>query len=304
MFDDIQNERLQVFTSDVTIVKPIGEITLLRFLQAIGEMKPELLSIYKKIQKAELDNDIKLKGELKRKLFYFIPAVKLNPKGRRSYKDIIHFTGLMHLDFDHIENAKEFKTYIFQKYDFIIAAWISSSGKGVKCLVKIPVVKTVDEYKSYFWGLTNIVMNKYKGFDTAPQNCVLPLFLSPDSEILVAGEFTTWETKGLNPKDIAPQIMPFKHNPNFDTKYYKWAISNTKKAIDNIVDNGHPQLRAISFSLGGYVGAGYIKHGEAVNLINKLIDSNNYLSKKANVYKKTAITMINKGQLMPLYFKN
>jgi len=55
--------------------------------------------------------------------------------------------------------------------------------------------------------------------------------------------------------------------------------------------------------LGGYVGANYIDYNDAITLINRLIDSQSYLSKKPDVYKKTAKTMIDKGINQPTYIK-
>lgn len=297
----INNNIIQVFTSNVKNVRPIGNVSFSRFLNAIGDMKPELLDIYKQIKQAEIDGDIKKKHDLKMQLYYFTPCVILDPQGRRSYKDIQQFTGFMHLDFDYIDNAQELKHYLFEKYDFIIAAWLSASAKGIKCLVSVPVVDSVKQFKSYFWGLAEI-MNQYKGFDTSPQNAVLPLFLSPDENILIAEDFTTWTKTGINPKDIQRPIAKYKYDYNGNSKQKDWAISNIQKAIDKIVDNGHPQLRAAAYSLGGYVGGGYIPLFEAQDIIENMIRSNAYLSKKANIYIKTSVTMIQKGQQSPLFF--
>ena len=74
-----------------------------------------------------------------------------------------------------------------------------------------------------------------------------------------------------------------------------------QRHIDQICDNGHPQLRKAAYSLGGYVGAGYIDLNRAIDFINDAITHNAYLTQKALTYKKTAKTMINKGLLTPLY---
>ena len=74
-------------------------------------------------------------------------------------------------------------------------------------------------------------------------------------------------------------------------------------ALNKITDAGHPILRATSYALGGYCGAGYIQKDYAIQMIEKMIRSNSYLSKKPDVYIKTAITMINKGEAQPLFLK-
>ena len=304
---EINKNIIQVFTSDVRKVRPIGNITIERLFNGIGKMDIKLKSVYDKIKQAEIDGDIKTKHDLKMKLYYFTPCVLVDPNGKRSYKDIQQFTGLMHLDFDHIDDSEEFKNYLFERYDFIIAVWISSSGKGIKCLVNIPVIEFTDykegikEFKSYFWGLAKI-MNQYKGFDPSPQNAVLPLFLSPDENILIAEKFTIWTKKGTNPNDIQRPTIQYKYDYNSDSRYKNWSISNIEKAINKITDNGHPQLRAAAYSMGGYVSAGYISQYEAFEVLESFIKSNYYLSQKANVYIKTSQTMIRKGQQTPIYF--
>jgi len=74
------------------------------------------------------------------------------------------------------------------------------------------------------------------------------------------------------------------------------------RKINSIVDNGHPQLLKIAFTLGGYVGGGYLTKDEAENLIHNLIEQNSYLSKGISGYKKTASSCIRDGLNKPLYF--
>ena len=191
-------------------------------------------------------------------------------------------------------------TILFNEYDFIIAAWLSASRKGVKAFVKIPEANTVDEYKSYFWGLALEEMQQYIGFDTAPQNAVLPMFMSYDKDIKIRTNYTTWTKKGENPKQIIPR-EDHNYKVYSNDKYSKASVTNTEKAINKIIDNGHPQLRAAATALGGYVGAGYISKVDAEQLIMSLIRSNEYLSKGIDGYIKTGITMINAGMNKPLY---
>ena len=70
--------------------------------------------------------------------------------------------------------------------------------------------------------------------------------------------------------------------------------------FDKITDNGHPQLRSIALSMGGWVAQGYLTEMEAQSLGEQHINFNSYLSKKANVYKKTLSTFIREGMKSPL----
>jgi hypothetical protein len=202
---------------------------------------------------------------------------------------------LLVLDFDHLESdiAVEFKEYLFNEYKFIITAWLSASRHGVRALVKIPICHSVDEFKQYFAGIEKH-LNCYNGFDKAPKNCILPMFISYDAEILHRTDAQTWTTKHI---EIVPtQVKQYVINDKTST--IERIIA---KKINVIVDAEHPQLRAAAYLMGGYVGAGYIDQHEAINIMHQMIDGNAYLSQKASIYKKTSDTMINKGILQPTY---
>jgi hypothetical protein len=74
------------------------------------------------------------------------------------------------------------------------------------------------------------------------------------------------------------------------------------RKMNEIINNGHPQLRRISYTLGGYVGGGYLSQNEAEELTHNLIEHHRYLSKGISGYKKTASTFIKKGMEKPLSF--
>jgi len=204
----------------------------------------------------------------------------------------------MVLDFDHLDPdyAQEFKYFLINEYHFIIATWLSASKCGVRALVNIPQATSVDEFKSYFNGLAHFEMDQYRGFDKAPQNCVLPLFLSYDPDLLCGDTPNIWNKTFTQTKKAA--IVQYKYSPN-PSRVEKIM----KAAIDKIHDNGHPQLRGAAFSLGGYVASGYISEDEANALIYHLIETNAYLNvgKKVDTYKKTALTMIQSGMNKPLF---
>jgi hypothetical protein len=290
-----QEIKFQYYKANIKDSKPLGFVTLEQFFLAIQDPKPEIKAVFDQIRQAELDGNMELKASLKTSLFSFTPAVIVNEK--RCYENITQFTGLMPLDFDHLspEDAIELKNHVFNDFPYVIAAWLSASKCGVRALVNIPIVSSTDEYKMYFEGLQHHSdLGKYKNFDIAPKNAVLPLFLSHDPDILFGDCHEIW-TKKYSPPKPQPKVQ-YKYDANPQRVY-----NIIEGAIDKIISNGHPQLRAASFALGGYVGAGYISFSEAENIITNLIDSNAYLSQKSSVYKKTAMSMIKSGTQKPLY---
>jgi hypothetical protein len=283
------------YDADIKSSLPLGNVTLEYFINAIRNPKIDIKHIFERIRIAEEVGDMATKQALKSKLYSFTPCVYV--QGARKYENIKHWTGLLVLDFDHLEvdYAVEFKSYLFDEYKFIIAAWLSASRHGVRALVKIPQAHSVEEFKQYFAAIERH-LNCYNGFDKAPKNCILPLFFSYDAEILHRDNAQTWDEKYIEP--IPPPVKQYIINDK--TSAVERIIA---KKINIIVDSGHPQLRAAAYLLGGYVGGGHIDHSDAVSIIHNLIESNAYLSQKASIYKKTAVQMINKGVNQPTYIK-
>lgn len=284
------------YRATITDSKPIGLISPEQFFRAIRDPKPHIKDLFAQIKKAHADGDAKLKAELKTHLFSFTPCIQV--EGRRRYADIVKFTGLLALDFDKLPpgDAPAFKQYLFNNYDYVVAAWLSASGSGVRALVSIPQAKSVDEFKQYYNAIEKFEMSQYIGYDHAPLNPALPLFLSHDPDILIREEPSTFADRYSPP--VSQPIRQYTVQDESER-----VIKIITSAIRKINDNGHPQLRAAAYCLGGYVGAGYIEHGLALHTIEGLIDTNKYLSIKPDVYKKTAATMIEKGSGDPLYLR-
>lgn len=282
------------YDANIKASTPLGSVSLDYMLNAIKNPKKDIKYIFEQIMVAEQNKDVKLKQELKTKLYSFTPCVFVN--GSRKYANIVNFTGLLVLDFDHLESpeyAENFKQYIFNKYEFIIGAWLSASKHGVRAIVSIPLCDNVNDFKASF-GAIELQFKDYIGFDTAPKNCILPLFISYDPYLLKRDIYTTF-TKKYVPIE-KPVIKQYIINDK--TNSIEKIILNN---INEIVTTGHVKLRATAYLLGGYIGAGYIDYGYSIEMINKMIDCNAYLSQKASIYKKTAKQMIDKGINQPTY---
>lgn len=283
--------KFQYFSANIKKPNAIDYITLKNFLRATKYPKKNVKEILKDIGKGNKSRKIEL--------FSFTPCVNL--RKRRAYKDIIKFTGLLVLDFDHIENAKDLKEHIFNEFSCVIASWISPSLKGVKALAKIPIVNTIDEFKAYYWGIADKMM-EFDGFDTTGQNAVLPLFISYDKDILIRNNPTTWTKKGNNPKAFKPVEQRVSTAPKFEPTelHNRRVIGIIKSQMSKATNNGHPTVRSSSLNIGGYVASGYINFHEALSLMYFLIETNSYLQKGISGYKKTAMFFINEGMKAPL----
>lgn len=292
---------LQYYPASVYETSPIGCCTLLQMINSIKSPKPEMLTLFKKIEQASKDKDVKLKAELKSKLYYFTPPCTTDGKGRK-YENIVRFNGLLILDFDGLteETAISLKQFLFNEYKFIIASFLSSSKRGVKCIVRIPVVNTVDEFKAYFYGLA-VKMQWIIGFDGSSQNCALPNYLTYDRDILFREDADEWVGMGYKEDEfkITEKREPIELE-NVTEEDRQYIISNLQKAVDKIVDSGHFIIRSVAVTLFGYCGGNYFTEDEVQDILFGMIDNNAYLSQKANVYKRTALDM-KLGMNNPLY---
>jgi hypothetical protein len=283
--------KFQYYTASIKSVVPLGEISLERFIHSIKYPKPQIVDIMNRIRTATEMGDIDTKTKLKEQLYYITPSVYVD--GYRNYEKIKHFTGLMPLDFDKLpsrEYAEEMKRAFFHNVPHVICAWLSSSGKGFRCLMKIPNVHTVDEFQAYFMG-AQLKWGALSGFDTAPKNGVLPLFISIDYGILYR-----WDAIDFCEKFIP--VKPKKEPVNyFNNANDKRVISIIHNKINSITDAGHPIVRATAYYVGGLAAAGHCLPSVALSELEEAIRNHPYtgVKSKVNTYLKTAKTMFEKG---------
>jgi len=290
------------YTGNIKSTIPRGETTIERLLYGIKKPKPHILAQLNRLKEAKT---LEQKTEIKHNLFYFTPAVVIAKGMPRKYDNIQEFSGFLPLDFDiktePEEYSKDFKNALFDTYPYIYAAWLSSSGRGVRALVKITTPTCIAEYTLKFNAI-ELEMKAYKGFDSATKNAVLPLFISHDPEILIRPQE---ETETYTDSYLPPKPKPKPYIPAVKVPEKKRFFSIISSAFNKIFDNGHPQLRAACAVAGGFVGAGYIGELEALSHIESLIRSNPYLSQfgeaKIQTYLKTAQDMVRKGAQSPLY---
>jgi len=311
------NIQFQYYGTKAYEVTAKGFITLTKFLEDHTSTENKLL--FDNIAQAETEGNTQLKAQLKQNnLRAFTPCVivgKLQDNGYTSnkpdvvgYKDYAHiekFTGLMVLDFDHLSkydiDAKELKELLYKSYSCLYAVWLSPSRDGIKALVKIPIVKTVKEFQEYHEGIITELAD-VEGLDTTTQNPTLSLFQSFDPDLLFRCDPDLWTKK-------AEKVSYYKYKPTqppskidvTDSKR-KTVLKIIRTGFNNITNTtgGHPNLRGLCISIGGYVGSGYLSESEAVQLIDYLIESHPYLQKGVKGYQKTAHKFITEGQTRPI----
>jgi len=280
--------KFQYYPNDVRSVVPLGFITLRELIRAIIEPKEDVKKIFIDIKKASAIGDLKLKNDLKKKLFYFTPCIISDGLGR-GYVNIVSFNNIIQVDFDNILNAVQFRDYFFESEPSCILCGVSPSGMGIKALVMIEDVNSVDEYKEYFYGLAES-FEKYKGFDQSTQNSCLPLFMFHDPGL-------RWRDNAVPSKKRGFKVNAFDVNKMIDISNYKGeeAITNEGKLkiseylnykINSITGNAYPQILSLGVTIGGLISYYDLDFEAITDYVNTLIDNNDYMQKSLRVYKK------------------
>ena len=304
--------KFQWYSGNIKHAKPMGFVSLASFISKHKKPTRKILEVFDQIETASLQGDKKLKSELKQNnLYYFTPGAIFN--GRRRYSNISEFTGLAQIDIDNLEHdeALDLKEYLYDNYPQIYVSYLSPSRKGVKALIRIPVVKSIKEFKEYYAGIEE-EFNWIAGFDSAPKNLALPLFLSYDTDLLYRESATVWTKKGeLLDMDLTKNLKPVPSSPIIEgdetvyksTAYYrKISLDIFAKKISGIVDAGHPQLRSASLVLGSRVGANYLSQSDAEQYAEWCIRNSSYLSKGISGYVNTMKWCIRKSSMNAKYY--
>lgn len=291
------------FPANIETRRPLGKIRLFDYLKAIKQPQPHIVELFKQIEQASLDKNKKLKDELKSKLYYFLPCVELDGLGR-SYENVTGFTGIMIADMDNLEPefAKELKEYLFYTYPFVIASFLSASKKGVKVLIRVPKVQSINQFKSLFYGLMS-EWQYYKGMDFTPKNAVLANYLTYDTELLYRLDATEWDREGIQLdefQEFKGEVEPLEEVDEKDVAKAKLIL---KRMFGNITDAGHQTVRSASLVGGGWVAYGYMSYDEMRDYLFELIEDTPYLQSKLKTYKTTCLQMLAKGMTAPLKIK-
>ena len=290
------------YSGNIKFTKALGHVTISQFTHAIGNPHWNTERIINDLKTTESPQ---LRRQLKQRLFSFTPAVWITKGLKRSYKNVDYFTGLMQIDLDGINDlkiAEDLKQWVFAQPE-CVCSFLSPSG-NVKALIRIDNPTGKEEYKLFY----NAVQEKYDEtgyFDEATKNAVLPMFISVDRNILKRqfSQAEVWTDK----KRVQIEYTALHNHPTstyFDSNEdgYARTMRILKSKINDIVDNGHPQVRSAALILGSRVGAGYVDKMSAMNEIVYLIQSNNYLQKGVEGYISTARWGIEEGMKSPKYY--
>lgn len=303
--DFLSETLFDYYEADIKKCNPLGRLSLRQFIESTKSPRKKILDTFDKIRDASARGNKKLKDELKKELFFFTPCVLMG--GWRSYDSIEGFNGILMLDIDNITNAPELRDYLFDTFPEVVCSFCSVSGLGVKAFIRIPLCKSVEEFKSYAYGFFTTAQY-FVGFDIATQSPVLSCFISHDKDIKYRENPKVWSKKGGKVND--PDKVEI--DPNFEAtdELSEDGIRMMAKHLKNIIgraeieQSGHKFTVSAGSLMGGWCAFySNLDPDKMLDYLDGLIDESSYLSSKSSTYKKTVRDMFKKGSMKPLEYK-
>jgi hypothetical protein len=215
----------------------------------------------------------------------------------RNDQSIIEHSGMCVLDFDSLpsfEAAKEFRNEIFQ-HDWVIAAFVSPSGRGVKAVVKIP--SDVESHSGHYSALIRELQEGGYDIDTTSRNISRLCFVSYDEGLLYREDatiYSNWLEVETKEQPLPPQTWRVAESTNKDV--LDICINMIKGSVDGAKHN--VLLRASKLA-GGYISGGHIKEQDAISALEFAISNKDV--KDLRAAKKTITDGIKFGKQYPIF---
>lgn len=185
-----------------------------------------------------------------------LPVICFNGEFKDRSKDgLIAHNGALTLDFDHVKDKAELKKRIEEK-PYTILNFSSPSDDGFKTIVRIPKVKSDEEYKRYFKAL----QKEFPELDESGKDISRCCFFSYDKDIYInqyATEFRMPDNKQLH-----------------QVKNWDKVNKALRKIEDSVEGEKHLVRTKIAYLFGGWVASKAMSYADALDLIEKSVVKN------------------------------
>jgi hypothetical protein len=181
-------------------------------------------------------------------------------------------SGLLHIDIDHLHDVAATKQELIND-PYIIFAFISPSGGGIKAGVRIPIITTAEGY-AHAWHTVRAVYESRYGvnWDQATKDVARLCYVSYDPELFVnldAEVFAVPPMPSPAPQPPTPtRHAPLPYQPDRRRMYAERAIRTATDMIQSaqLGSRHHARLKAARL-LGGYVAGGVLTEDEAYSAL-------------------------------------
>ena len=250
----------------------------------------DVLARIKNGKQAKLINSIRNEGDKakKRNLKATLPCICFSGTlSKRTDDALIKHSGLVILDFDHLEDMEGVRKNIVA-LDYVYACFTSPSGDGLKVLVRIP-----DDPERHA-GHYRAILKVFPELDSTSKNISRVCYESYDPDIYInteAREFIRYEEDLQKAKPIGAQPSATQTNYN----YLNIAVKKVRMALDG---NKHDELLKAARLMGGYIASGLVEETEAKRVLEMEISKKDVDDIEGA--KKTIADGIENGKINPI----
>ena len=246
-------------------------------------------SIQKKIDALRQEKDSKKNRIMKTKL----PAIMFSGKFKaRGDENIEIHSGLCVMDFDHLANPNEKKTEL-SKLPFILVAFISPNGEGIKAVCRIPA--DITKHAGHYLALLKYFGQKE--IDTTSKNLERLCFASADANIYYNPQ-ATFFTEYIHEFKKAKPLGGVKKATHTNYSILNIAVNKIRMALDG---KKHEELLRAAKLMGGYIASGLIEESEAQRVLENEISKKDIDDFKGA--QKTIEDGIKHGKTEPIFLE-
>jgi len=168
-------------------------------------------------------------------------------------------SGLLILDFDHC--GTDLKNTL-SGLDWIYVVFVSLGGDGLKALVKIPEVKTDEEYKQYFEAISDELEKTLpKALDQSGKDICRLCFFSYDPDLYINPDAKIWSRR--------KEKGTLKTEARYVKNDYKRAMTPLNYIRNSEQGERHTRILKAARLMGGYIAAGVMSEEEGIRLLKQ-----------------------------------
>lgn len=246
-------------------------------------------SIQPQLDLIRAEKDKQKKQELKKQLKCILFAGKFKSRGNNNID--VH-NGTCVIDLDHLPDVNATKNEM-KLLPFVIAAFISPSGDGLKVVCRIPA--NIEKHEGHYAALMRSL--KLKELDTTSKNIERVCFASADADIYINLKATEFTDYYIPPKKYSTPIVKIKRQfIGADYKRLTIAADMIRGAADG---SKLKVLLAAANLMGGYIASGVVDENDAINTLECEIQKRDI--DDFDVAKKAIKDAIAYGKTAPLY---
>lgn len=244
-----------VFTDIKNTDKPSKSsvINVLNQIKTGGKIKDQVLEI------RELYNKDKAKYKQAKT---GLPVILFNGQfNKRSKEGLINGSGLAVLDFDDVDSLSVLGEKL-KNDPYIYSFFLSPSGNGYKALMRIPIVKSDEEFKEYFAA----IQKRYKELDQSGKDISRACFFSYDPNVYVNTKAITFQSK------VVAERTEVKKKVTTDWKKMSIPLNKIAQSVEG--EQHHILLKMANLA-GEYVKQNKVSKEEAVRLLCQEFEKKN-----------------------------